>query len=64
MACQAAYENGGAWLDFRDYGYDSKTLQDKMLHGAKLWLDEGVMFGEEGTGFMRINIASPRKRCS
>lgn len=48
------------WLDFRDCGYDSETLQDKMLHEAKLWLDEGVMFGEEGAGFMRINIASPR----
>lgn len=98
MACQAAYEEGEAWLeellvylkgnadyirdyiekylpkvhliepegtyllwmDFRDYGYDSKTLQDKMLYEAKLWLDEGVMFGDEGAGFMRINIASPR----
>lgn len=48
------------WMDFRDYGYDSKKLQDMMLHEAKLWLDEGVMFGEEGAGFMRINIASPR----
>jgi cystathionine beta-lyase len=48
------------WMDFRDYGYDAKTLQDKMLHEAKLWLDEGVMFGPEGAGLMRINIASPR----
>ena len=31
-----------------------------MLHEAGLWLDEGMMFGEEGAGFMRINIASPR----
>lgn len=48
------------WMDFRDYGYAPGKLQDKMLHEAGLWLDEGMMFGEEGAGFMRINIASPR----
>ena len=31
-----------------------------MLYEAKIWLDEGTMFGEEGAGFMRVNIACPR----
>lgn len=48
------------WMDFRDYGYAPGKLQNMMLHEAGLWLDEGMMFGEEGAGFMRINIASPR----
>lgn len=48
------------WMDFRDYGYSSEKLQQMMLHEAKIWLDEGVMFGEEGAGFMRINIACPK----
>lgn len=48
------------WLDFREYGLSAEKLQHKMLHEAKLWLDEGTMFGEEGTGFMRVNIACPR----
>lgn len=48
------------WMDFRDYGYTPEQLQEIMLKKAKLWLDEGVMFGEEGAGFMRMNIAAPR----
>lgn len=49
------------WLDFRETGLDEKTLEYKMVHEAKLWLDGGTMFGEEGSGFQRINAACPRK---
>lgn len=48
------------WLDFTEYGLSAEALEKKMLHEAKLWLDEGTMFGEEGAGFMRVNIACPR----
>lgn len=48
------------WLDFTEYGLSAEELQHKMLYEAKLWLDEGTMFGEEGAGFMRVNIACPR----
>ena len=35
--------------------------KDKMIvEEAKLWLDTGTMFGEEGAGFERRNIACPR----
>ena len=27
---------------------------------AKLWLDMGTMFGPEGAGFVRVNLASPK----
>jgi len=27
---------------------------------AGLWLDPGTMFGEEGKGFQRVNLACPR----
>ena len=30
------------------------------LSTAKIWLDNGKMFGDEGEGFARINIACPR----
>lgn len=49
------------WLDFRETGLDAKTLEYKIVHEAKLWLDGGTMFGEEGSGFQRINAACPRK---
>lgn len=48
------------WLDFREYGLDSKELENVMLHEAGVLLDEGYIFGEEGIGFERINVASPR----
>ena len=37
-----------------------EELEYKMRHEAKLWLDEGTMFGEEGAMFERVNIACPR----
>jgi putative C-S lyase len=48
-----------AWLDFRALGLDYKALEKFMIHDAELFLDEGAMFGEEGRGFERINIACP-----
>ncbi len=48
------------WMDFRAYGYSDKELNEKMLHEAKIWLDDGPMFGAGGSGFMRMNIAAPR----
>ena len=48
------------WLDCRDLGYSDGELNEKVLNQAKLWLDGGSMFGGEGEGFQRINIACPR----
>jgi cystathionine beta-lyase len=48
------------WLDFRKLGLNKTVLEDLMLKKAKIWLDEGYIFGEEGEGFERINIACPR----
>lgn len=48
------------WLDFRKLGYDYQELEKKMIE-ADLFLDEGYVFGDEGKGFERINIACPTK---
>jgi cystathionine beta-lyase len=50
-----------AWVDFTSLGMNDVELKEFMLKKAKLWLDEGTMFGSEGSMFMRINIASPRE---
>jgi cystathionine beta-lyase len=39
---------------------DDASLKEFMLKKAKLWFDEGTMFGNGGSMFMRINIACPR----
>ena len=49
-----------AWVDCTSLGMDDAALKEFMLKKAKLWLDEGTMFGSSGSMFMRINIACPR----
>ena len=39
---------------------DEKKLEELMQKKAKVALDEGYIFGDEGRGFERINVASPR----
>ena len=48
------------WIDFRGYGFDDKSLTDFLVNEAKVALDPGSWFGEEGEGFARINIGTRR----
>lgn len=48
------------WLDFRELGLSEDALEDMIVNNAKLWLDRGAMFGPEGEGFERFNIACPK----
>lgn len=49
-----------AWLDFRALRLDNRELDDMIVRKARLWLDDGPMFGAGGDGFQRMNIACPR----
>lgn len=49
------------WLDFRDLQMTEEEREDLILNRAGLWLDSGAIFGKDGEGFERINIACPRK---
>lgn len=48
------------WLDFRELNLTNQELEDLIIKKAGLWLDSGVIFGESGKGFQRINVACPR----
>lgn len=48
------------WLDFRDFKLSDKEISTILQEKAKVALQEGLIFGEEGRGFQRINIACPR----
>ena len=48
------------WLDCRELGFTQKELNDFFIEGAHLALNDGEMFGKEGIGFMRLNVATPR----
>lgn len=49
------------WIDFRDLNMTYKDLQSFMENKAELFFNEGYLFGEEGQGFERINLALPEK---
>ena len=49
-----------AWLDCRGLWLDSKALKQLMMEKARVFFDEGFIFGPEGDGFERINLACPR----
>lgn len=48
------------WLDCRALGLSNEQLEELML-SHDLYLDEGYLFGDEGSGFERWNIACPTK---
>lgn len=48
------------FLDCRDLKLSHEELEKFFIEKARLALNDGAMFGEEGTGFMRLNVASPR----
>jgi cystathionine beta-lyase len=48
------------WMDFRKLSLEAGDLRRLMLEKAGVHFDEGVIFGPEGDGFERINIACPR----
>ncbi len=48
------------WLDCRDMGLSQEALNDFFVEKAHLALNDGISFGKEGEGFMRLNVASPR----
>lgn len=49
------------WLDCRGLGLAHDDLIDLFVNKARLALNDGAMFGPGGDGFMRLNVASPRK---
>ena len=47
------------WLDLNAYAYSEAELDKLITEKAGLWVSNGVSFGDEGRGFIRINIACP-----
>lgn len=48
------------WMDCSSLGMPSDALEHALLDDACLWLNAGTMYGAEGEGYMRWNIACPR----
>jgi len=48
------------WFDCRSFGMHNRQLNELFLNQARIYLDDGNLFGPEGKGFQRMNIACPR----
>lgn len=48
------------WLDCRALGLSHDALVDLFVNHAHLALNDGAMFGIGGSGFMRLNVGTPR----
>lgn len=49
-----------AWIDCRALGMNAEELDKFMLTKARIWFDKGQKFGQEGHGYMRVNLGCPR----
>ena len=48
------------WLDCTGLGLSKEELEELTVQKAELFLDEGYVFGDEGAGFERVNLAAPK----
>lgn len=51
-----------AWLDCRAIKMASVDLEEYLIKEARVWVNAGSMYGDDGEGFIRINLACPRSR--
>lgn len=58
IECEGTYL---VWVNLREYCQDAKELERLMQNVARVAFDEGYIFGEEGGGFERINVATQRR---
>lgn len=48
------------WLDCRGLGMNDAQLREFFINQCQLGMNAGSVFGEGGSGFMRMNIGTPR----
>lgn len=49
------------WLDFSSWCMECGELMDLLVNEAHLGMNDGLMFGEEGRCFMRMNVGTSRE---
>ncbi len=51
-----------AWIDIRPLGIDDRELQQVLIEREKVAIMPGFTYGEEGRGFLRLNVGCPRSK--
>jgi cystathionine beta-lyase len=49
-----------SWIDCRELELTQDRLDRLVMEEAHIYVDEGYLFGPEGSGFIRLNLACPR----
>ena len=49
-----------AWIDFSGLNLTPGEIHDLVANRAKLWLDDGTIFGDAGAQYQRVVLACPR----
>jgi cystathionine beta-lyase len=50
------------WLDCRGLGMSDAQLRDFFVRECKVGMNPGTVFGEGGSGFMRMNIGTTKAK--
>ncbi len=54
-----------AWVDVRALGAaSSEQLEEDLIASTGVWVNAGSMYGADGEGYIRINVATQRSRLS
>ena len=46
------------WIKCSEIGRKAFEMEKEMITKYKVWLNPGTLYGEEGEGYMRINLAT------
>lgn len=49
------------WVDFRGTGMCTEEIENFIIQKARIGVDMGSWFGQGGEGYLRFNLACPRK---
>lgn len=50
------------WIDIRCFGKKVAMVKKELLRNYHIWVNEGTMYGSDGEGFLRINLATSPER--
>ncbi len=48
------------WINFKALKMTDAQLKEFLVHQAEIGLNQGIIFGENGSGYMRMNVACPK----
>lgn len=51
-----------AWIDLRALNINDQQLQHQLIHNQGVAIMPGYTYGDEGNGFLRLNVGCPRNK--